>query len=435
MSGDREHSDIILERLLTLHPKLIDLSLARMTRLLEALGNPERALPPVVHVAGTNGKGSVLAFLRATIEAAGQTAHVYISPHLTRFHERVRLAGKLIDEGDLADLLSRAETANADAPITFFEITTAAAMLGFAETPADWTLLETGLGGRLDATNVVPEPKMTVITSISLDHQEFLGDSLAKIATEKAGILRPGVPCVVAPQPEEAMRAIEQVADRVGAPLYRADAEWRFWPEHGGLAVEHAQGMMDLPAPRLLGRHQLQNAAIAAMALRLLGFEEPEIRKGLAKAEWPARLQRLRSGTLPEIAPEAEIWLDGGHNPGAAEVVAEQMASFEESASAPLFLIFGMIRSKDPAAYLRAFKGLARRVFAVPIPGEPAALAPETLAAAAISVGLPAQTAGSVESAVRSIATDWRRLGATPSPRILICGSLYLAGRVLRDNM
>ena len=432
--GADEHSDVILERLLSLHPKRIDLTLERLQRLLAALDHPERKIPPVIHVAGTNGKGSVCATLRAGLEAAGDRAHVYTSPHLARFHERIRLAGRLIDEGALAALLARAEAANGDAPITFFEITTAAAFLAFAETPADWTVLEVGLGGRLDATNVIDAPRLTVITPVALDHQEFLGDSLAAIAGEKAGILKPGVACLVGEQAPEALEAIEQAAERVGAPLLRAGREWRAMEERGRLIVEDERGLMDLPAPRLAGRHQFANAGLAAAALRRLGLEERVIAEGMAQVEWPARLQRLRNGPLTQISPGLELWLDGGHNPAAAAAIADHLAAMGEDAPAPLFLICGMMGPKDVEGFLHPFQGLARRLYAVPIQGESGAQTAEAVASAAVKVGLTAQTAGSVEAALRSIAADIKYDFADPHPRVLICGSLYLAGQVLREN-
>ncbi|MEM9724418.1 MAG: folylpolyglutamate synthase/dihydrofolate synthase family protein [Pseudomonadota bacterium] len=431
-------SDAILERLLSLHPKRIDLTLDRLQRLLAALDHPENRLPSAVHVAGTNGKGSVCAMLRAGLEASGARVHVYTSPHLTRFHERIRLAGRLIDESALAALLDRAERVNGGAPITFFEITTAAAFLAFAEAEADWAVLEVGLGGRLDATNVVERPELCVITPVAMDHQEFLGDTLEEIAGEKAGILKPGGVCVVAEQEPAAAAAIDVAAERVGATLLRAGREWRAFEERGRLIVEdlrdNAQGLMDLPPPKLLGRHQMANAGVAAMALRALGVGEAQIAAGLQRVEWPARLQRLRSGPLTTVAPGMELWLDGGHNPAAGAAVAQHLGEMGEDAPAPLFLICGMMRSKDAAGFLGAFQGLARRVYAVPIPGEAGGASADEIAAAAVSVGLMAQSAGSVEAALRSMAAEIKYDFADPHPRVLICGSLHLAGHVLREN-
>ena len=434
ISGGEEHSDVILERLLKLHPKLIDLSLARLERLLKELQSPERDLPPVIHVAGTNGKGSVCAYLRAGLEASGNSAHVYISPHLSRFHERIRIAGKLIEEAELARLLQQAEIANGDAPITFFEITTAAAFLAFAQNPADWTILEVGLGGRLDATNVIHAPKLTVITPVSIDHQEFLGATIGEIAAEKAGILKTNAPCVVGEQPPEAMAAIEARAAEIGAPLLRAGTEWRVSEERGRLVFEDEDGLLDLPAPRLPGRHQFENAGIAVAALRALGMREPAIARSMTDVEWPARLQRLKSGPLTQIVEGAELWLDGGHNTAAAAAVAQHLGAMGEDAPAPVSLICGMMGSKDAVGFFRAFEGLARRVYAVPIAGEAGAASAEDIASAAVKAGLTARMAGSVEAALRSIAADIKYDFADPHPRVLICGSLYLAGQVLREN-
>jgi len=418
-------SDAVLDRLTALHPKVIDLSLGRVERLLAALGHPERRLPPVVHVAGTNGKGSVVAMLRAGLEAGGARVHAYTSPHLARFHERIRLAGSLIDEDRLIALLERCEAANAGAPITFFEITTAAAFLAMAETPAEVALLEVGLGGRLDATNLVDRPRLTVITPVSLDHQGYLGDTLAEIAAEKAGILKAQVPCVVGWQPPEALAAIEARAAALSAPLLIANRDWQVWEEHGRLAFLDAAGLMDLPPPRLIGAHQVANAGIALAALRALGADEAACAAAVTNAEWPARLQRLRRGPLVESAGAAELWLDGGHNPAAGEALAEALTRLPPR---PLHLVCGMLRTKDVEGFLRPLAAEALDLAAVAIPGEPATLTADETAAAACAVGLPAATAGSVSEAIAAIAAR------DPGSRILICGSLYLAGRVLREN-
>ncbi len=418
-------SDAVLDRLTALHPKVIDLSLGRIERLLAALGHPERRLPPVVHVAGTNGKGSVVATLRAGLEAGGARVHVYTSPHLARFHERIRLAGRLIDEDALTALLERCEAANGEAPITFFEITTAAAFLAMAETPADWCLLEVGLGGRLDATNVVDRPRLTVVTPVSLDHQGYLGDTLAEIAREKAGILKRGVPCVVGWQPPEALAEIEARADAVGAALAVANRDWQVWEEHGRMAFLDETGLLDLPRPRLIGAHQVANAGIALAALRALGADEAACAAAVTQAEWPARLQRLRHGPLVEAAGAAELWLDGGHNPAAGEALAEALSRLPPR---PLHLVCGMLNTKDVEGFLRPLAAEARDLAAVTIPGEAATLPAEATAAAARAAGLAAEAAAGVADAVAAIAAR------DPGSRILICGSLYLAGRVLRDN-
>ena len=418
-------SDAVLDRLTALHPKVIDLSLGRIERLLAALGHPERRLPPVVHVAGTNGKGSVVATLRAGLEAGGARVHAYTSPHLARFHERIRLAGRLIDEDALTGLLERCEAANGEAPITFFEITTAAAFLAMAETPADWCLLEVGLGGRLDATNVVDRPRLTVLTPVSLDHQGYLGDTLAEIALEKAGILKRRVPCIVGWQPPEALAEIEARAEAVGAPLAIANRDWQVWEEHGRMAFLDETGLLDLPRPRLIGAHQVANAGIALAALRALGADEAACAVAVTQAEWPARLQRLRHGPLVLAAGAAELWLDGGHNPAAGEALAEALSRLPPR---PRHLVCGMLNTKAVEGFLRPLAAEARDLAAVTIPGEAATLPAEVTAAAARAAGLAAEAAPGVAEAVAAIAAR------DPGSRILICGSLYLAGRVLREN-
>jgi dihydrofolate synthase / folylpolyglutamate synthase len=422
-------SDRVLERLARLHPKLIDLSLGRIERLLAALGNPQDGLPPVVHVAGTKGKGSTVATMRACLEAAGYCVHAYTSPHLVRFHERIRLAGRLIDEEQLTSFLGECERANRDAPITFFEITTAAAFLAFARTPADIVLLEVGLGGRLDATNVVRRPAVTAITPVSLDHQAFLGDTVAAIAGEKAGILKPGVTAVIAPQPSEAAAAIRARAAAVSAPLYRAGHEWRCQHTGEGMRYAGERWRLDLPLPSLIGAHQIVNAGAAIACLeQLSGFDIPTraIADGLRHIDWPARLQLLQRGPLVEAAPsDWELWLDGGHNPLAGEILGDVAAGWRDR---PLYLVVGMMNTKDAAGFIAPLAKHARALWAVTIPGEKNALPAEAIAAAAGSVGLGAQTAESVLAAIRDIPM---RDG---NGRVLICGSLYFAGSVLAEN-
>jgi len=426
-------SDLILERMLALHPLKIDLSLGRLEALLARLGDPQLHLPPVIHVAGTNGKGSTVAFMRAVLEAAGRRVHVYTSPHLVRFHERIRLAGQLVDEARLTAALQECERVNASAPITLFEMTTAVAFKLFSETPADVLLLEVGLGGRFDATNVVPDPALCVITPVSIDHPEFLGSTLPQIAFEKAGIIKARIPVVVAAQEDEACAVIERQAEKLRAPILIGAQDFTGREERGRLVYQDETGLLDLPLPRLAGRHQIQNAATAIAALRQFDPTLPDsaFEAGMLRVDWPARLQRLTSGPLVALAPQgADVWLDGGHNVAGGRVLGEAMADLEAQAPRPLVIICGTLATKDTAGFLSAFRGLARRVFAVPIPGEHAGRAPQEVAEAAGRAGLAADCAGSVAEALTLIAAQaWDR-----PPRILIAGSLYLAGQVLAQN-
>ncbi|HWG04878.1 MAG TPA: folylpolyglutamate synthase/dihydrofolate synthase family protein [Beijerinckiaceae bacterium] len=428
-----ESSDAIMARFLALHPRKIDLSLGRIEHLLAQLGHPESKLPPVVHVAGTNGKGSTIAFMRAVLEAAGKKVHVYTSPHLVRFHERIRLAGKLVGEDALVAALKTCEDANAGAPITIFEITTAAALLLYSETPADYLLLEVGLGGRYDATNVIAHPAATIITPVSFDHPEFLGSTVEAIAGEKAGILKRGVPAIIGPQVAAAFRVIAREATRQGAPLSVAGENFHVREEHARLVYEDERGLLDLPLPRLAGRHQIQNAATALAALRIVEPDLPNeaFERGMLGVEWPARLQRLSRGPLVDMAPAgADIWLDGGHNEAGGRVLAEAAADFEEKSPRPLVLICGTLTTKDTAAFLAAFKGLAREVLAVPLGPDHSGRPATEVAAAAAEVGIPATAADSVPVALTILAArEW-----PVPPRILITGSLYLAGEVLAAN-
>ena len=425
--------DPVLERLQRLHPKVIDLSLDRITELLTALGNPQRRLPPVVHVAGTNGKGSTLAFLRAILEAAGDRVHVYTSPPLVRFHERIRLGGTLIDDDHLTALLEECEAVNRGKPITFFEVTTAAALLAFARTPADVVLLETGLGGRLDATNVIERPAVTAITRISRDHMAYLGTTLAAIAGEKAGILKSGVPVVLAPQPAaEAATILLRHAVAVGAPML---PWWIKRAADGGFHFESRTHTLDLPPPGLLGAHQVLNAGQAIACLSGLGHlpvSEAAIERGLATVSWPARLQRLHRGPLVEALPAgSELWLDGGHNDSAGEVLALQAAAWSRDLpSLPLLVMFGMLATKQPTDLLAPLARYIERLCAVPIQGDHTALPATEAAAAARTAGLSnADNADHPEAALAAL------LANTTDPcRVLICGSLYLAGQILTNH-
>jgi len=428
--------DSILARLLALHPKRIDLSLDRMRRVLERLGSPERRVPPTIHVAGTNGKGSTIAFLRAMLEAAGKSVHVYTSPNLVRVNERFRLGsragGLLVSDAELAEALAECERANGNSPITLFEIETAAAFVLFARNPADYLLLEVGLGGRLDATNVIDRPIASVVTPVSMDHVEFLGDTIEKIAAEKAGIFRAGVPAVIAPQTDLVAAVLERHAERARAPLHASGQQWHACVEHGRLVYQDEKGLLDMPPPKLFGRHQFDNAGTAIAALRAAGRQLPAqaIEQGLMRAEWPARLQRLTSGKLVSLAPAgAELWLDGGHNADGGRAIAAALGDLEERVSRPLVLVVGMLSTKDRSAFLRNFTGLVRRVFGVPIHQEKGVPA-EEIAASARTAGMPADAAVGIEDALTKIGA----LDFDPPPRILITGSLYLAGEVLAAN-
>lgn len=420
-----QNSDYILERMMALHPKIIDLTLDRMWRLLQKLGNPQNDLPPVIHIAGTNGKGSTQAMIRAGLEAAGKRVHAYTSPHLARFHERIRLAGTLIDEDHLSMILDECYEKNGGETITYFEITTAAAILAMARTPADYTLLEVGLGGRLDATNVIDKPLLSIITPISIDHEQFLGNTLAKIAGEKAGIIKKMCPVIVAPQPDEALDVIEQTANRNHAPLIAYAQHWQIDTERDGLIFHDDNGVVQLPRPNLPGAHQFENAGTAVAALRQLGFGNEVCEAALTQAHWPARMQKLQSGPVIDIAPNAEIWLDGGHNPAAGRALGHHLSQLPKR---PTYLICGMLNTKDIAGYLSSMAAHVEKLVAVSIPGELNTLPAEDTAAAAQQAGILSETAVDVITAAGDIAkTD-------PDARILICGSLYLAGNILRSH-
>ncbi len=418
-------SDAVLERMMTLHPKVIDLTLDRVHRLLAALGHPERHLPRVIHIAGTNGKGSTQAMIRAGLEAQGQRVHAYTSPHLARFHERIRLAGELISEPALTDLLDECVRANGPGDITFFEITTCAAFLAFSRVPADWLLLEVGLGGRLDATNVVARPALTIITPVSLDHQQYLGETLPEIAGEKAGIIKPGVPVIVGPQRPEGLAVIEARAESLHAPVLAQGQHWHVWEEAGRLLFQDETGLLDLPLPNLPGPHQIENAGAALAALRHIGADASAFEAAVTKADWPARMQRLRKGPLVDLAPGVELWLDGGHNPAGGAAIAATLARM---ARRPTYLICGMLNTKDVRGYMAPLSRQVTALYAVSIPGEKNTLPALVTRDAAADAGLPARTADSVAAALAAI------VSIDPAARVLICGSLYLAGGVLREN-
>ena len=429
--------DEIVGRLRALHPKRIDLSLDRMRRLLDRLDHPEQKLPPAIHVAGTNGKGSTVAFMRAILEAAGKRVHVYTSPELVRLNERYRLGaqagGILVADDELAGALLECEAANRGAPITIFEITTAAGFLLFSRNPADFLLLEVGLGGRLDATNVVAHPAATAITPISLDHTEYLGETLALVGAEKAGILKADTPAIIAAQAGEAMRAIKQCAQQIGAPLRIQNDDWSVTVDGGRLTYQDDNDLLDLPAPKLLGRHQFDNAGLAIATLRAVDIDLPHraYEAGLSNAEWPARMQRISHGRLLSMVPDGtEIWLDGGHNPAGGKAIAATLADLEERVSKPLIIIIGLLRTKDLDGFLRHFVGLSSHIVAVAVPSREECWSPVQIATAARKQNFAAIACTDLESAL-SKAKNFKNESA---PRILITGSLHLVGRALALN-
>jgi dihydrofolate synthase / folylpolyglutamate synthase len=435
VSVDTARTDAVLARLLTLHPKKIDLGLERVHRLLKDLDHPERRLPPVIHVAGTNGKGSTCAFLRAMLEAQGLKVHVYTSPHLIEFRERIRLAGTLIGEEELAATLEECERVNDGQAITFFEITTVAAFVAFSRHKADALILEAGMGGEGDATNVIAKPRLTIITPIGLDHQEYLGSALAQIAAKKAGIVKPGVPLVLGPQDDVPRDVVLRRADAYSAPAYVFGQDFFAHQEHGRMVYQDTDGLLDLPLPRLIGRHQIENAAVAIAGLRRADpawNKDAAFERGLKTVDWPARLQRLTRGAVVDAAPkDAEIWLDGGHNPHGACAVARAVADLEDRCERPLYLVCGMLRTKDAVGFLSEFRGLARHVVTVPVPFDPLSFGAGELYDRAREAGLDSAPAEDVEDAVLQIAAWSRAHPKEPPPRILICGSLGLAAEAL----
>ncbi len=420
----------------------IDLSLDRIRALLTILGNPQDRIPPVVHVAGTNGKGSTIAFLEAILRSAGARVHCFTSPYLVTIHESIRLAGDdgtaAIPEARLTGYLARVADAMETAPVTPFEAETAAAFLAFADTPADVVLLETGLGGRLDATNVVATPALTVLTPISLDHTEFLGPTVTDIAREKAGILKQGVPVVVGRQDEDAYTTIARHAMRLDVPITAAGREWDTYEQHGRLVFQDEFHLRDLQLPTLQGRHQIDNAGLAVAAALALDGRIPGLRvtgaaleTGLASVSWPGRLQRLPQGALyAGLATGSEVWLDGGHNATAATALATAIADLEEATPLPLYMIIAMLASKDVDAFVRPFRGLVRTIAAVPLPETVNATAPphsqDVIAGAGEANGIEAHAMSSVTGAL-----DWIGHQSDSPVRILICGSLHLAAHVL----
>ncbi|MBZ9769486.1 bifunctional folylpolyglutamate synthase/dihydrofolate synthase [Mesorhizobium sp. CA6] len=433
LSAERE-----IEHLMTLHPKGFDLSLDRVTGLLERLGNPQDRLPPVIHIAGTNGKGSCAAFARALLEAAGHLVHVHTSPHLVNWHERYRLAaeggGKLVEDDIFAEAISRVAEANGGQKITVFEILTAVTFILFSEHPAEAAIIEVGLGGRFDATNVIKQPAVSVIMPISMDHEAYLGDRVELIAAEKAGIMKRGCPVVIGAQESDtALQVLIESAERLDCPTVVYGQDFLAFEENGRMVYQDGDGLMDLPSPRLPGRHQYANAAAAIAAVKAAGFEigHRAAERAMTHVAWPARMQKLTQGKLVDLAPKgAEIWLDGGHNPGAGIVIAEALAEQEEKNPRPLVLISGMINTKDQTGYFSAFKGLARHVYTVPVTSSDAGVPNDELALRAEEAGLSAEPVSSVANALMLLRDSWDG----PAPRILIGGSLYFAGAVLAEN-
>ena len=418
-------SDVLLARMMALHPKVIDLTLERVWRLLDRLENPQNKLPPVIHIAGTNGKGSTLAMIRAGLESAGKVCHAFTSPHLIRFHERIRLAGQLINETELSLLLEECYSVNDGKPITYFEITTCAALLAFARREADYCLLEVGMGGRLDATNVIDKPEITVITPISIDHEAFLGNTVSRIAYEKAGIIKQGVPCVVNSQPQEAFDVISKQAQKVNAPVLAYGHHWTVAEKRNGLIFENNNGTLDFPSPNLMGSHQIQNAGAAIATLMALGFNDVECRSAMTEVQWPARMQRLTSGSLANLAADGEVWLDGGHNPAASQALARVL---KELPQRPTHLICGMLNSRDIKDFLKPFALIIDSLTGVTIPKMINSYSSEEIARSGSAIGITSQTAETVQAALENI------LGKEPHSRVLICGSLYLSGAVLSEN-
>ncbi|GAB4357798.1 MAG: folylpolyglutamate synthase/dihydrofolate synthase family protein [Oricola sp.] len=439
--GEGEAAEREIDALMQLHPKGFDLSLDRITSLLEKLGNPQDRMPPVIHIAGTNGKGSCAAFCRALLEADGKSVHVHTSPHLVRWHERFRIGrtgepGRLVGDDALAAAVRRVADANDGAQITVFEILTAVMFVLFSEHPADAAIVEVGLGGRFDATNVIAKPAVSVIMPIGLDHQAYLGDRIELIAMEKAGIMKAGAPVVIGYQDNEVAREVLiGTAERLGCPLAVYGQDFYAFEEHGRMAFQSEAGLMDLPLPKLAGRHQLANAAAALAAVSLAGFPvgQESAEKAMETASWPARMQRIAEGRFPALLPEgSELWLDGGHNPHAALMIAETLAGMQDRSERPLLMVTGMINTKDATGYFHAFEGMARHVFTVPVAGSEAGVDPVELAEDAEAAGLTAQPMKSVAEVLRLIGEGWNRL--EPPPRVLVGGSLYLAGDVLREN-
>ena len=425
MMSHNPHIAVLLERLY--HPGLarIDFHLDRMQRFLDALGNPEKRLPPVIHVAGTNGKGSLIANLYGIFQAAGYTPHRYISPHLKTFNERIVVAGKEIDDAYLSVLLERIVKILEQTPVTFFEATTALAFLAFAEHEADVVLLETGMGGRLDATNVIAKPALTVITPIAMDHCEYLGKSITAIAGEKAGILKAGVPCVVGRQEADAMRAIQARAENLAVPLYRLGMDWQ-WQSKGNHAVYSSRTRTIPFSPALIGRHQYDNAAAAIACIDQLpqfSISDAQVQAGIATTQWQGRLEPITQGGYRDVLPSyLELWLDGGHNPQGGAILAAWLLEQHKD----VYLVCGMIKGKDTLGYLQTLSSVTKELYAIAIPDEEDTQSAEDIKKSAMLADIAAIEMPSIGNALQLIAKRAKKPGI-----VCICGSLYLAGAVL----
>ena len=420
----------LIQRLNQHHPKVIDLSLDRISRLLKLLGNPQKSLPPVIHIAGTNGKGSTLAFIRAVAEAAGLSVHAYTSPHLLRFNERIRINGEIISNQKLLKLMTEVECINGNAPITFFEITTAIALVAFSRSPSDLVLLETGLGGRLDATNVIPRPTVTALTPISYDHEGFLGNDIEGIAREKAGIIKQGSACVTSKQEPLVLEIIKNTAENKNAPISIEGKDWWVAVKGDKLSVMSPEGQINPPLPNLIGPHQIQNAGLAIVTLAEFGdkrINRQAVAAGIKNANWPARMQRLTQGPLCRQLPKNwELWLDGGHNPAAGKAIS---ATLKNLTDGPIHFVIGLINTKSPANFLAPLRKHSKSLTAVKVVGSDSSFSADEIYMVAQKIGFQAYKANSVSEAIKEIIS----IEKSPS-KILICGSLYLAGNILKEN-
>ncbi len=426
--------DALIDKLAEIHPKGFDLSLGRILTLLEKLGNPHLRIPPAIHIAGTNGKGSTLAFARAILEAEGYKVHVHISPHLVNWNERYRLSGELVDDETLARAIERVTEANDGKPITIFEIMSAVMFVLFSEHEADFSLVEVGLGGRADATNVLQNPQVCAIAPISMDHQSYLGDTLAKIAFEKAGIIKNACPVVIGVQPDEVREVLETVATQNSAPVLISGQDFDFYRDATGFVYQDTDGLLDLPLPRLNGDHQLGNAALAIAAIRAGDIEvsDRSIEAGMKSVAWPGRLERLPAGAITAaFAPNTVIWIDGGHNPAAGEVIAAELLRQNAGVSRRFLLVCGMINTKEPVGYFRPFTKLETQVITVPVAMSEAGIPPDELAASARNAGLNASSALSLEDGICQVAETAEQ---SPELEVIFCGSLYMVGEVLGLN-